>query len=58
VGNQTSRYHLVIEALRRTAGISSRAAPIIEHYERTLRDHHRFIEAEGVDPPEVRDWSW
>jgi xylulose-5-phosphate/fructose-6-phosphate phosphoketolase len=58
VRNQTSRYHLVIEALRRAAGISSRAAPIIERYERTLRDHRRFIEEEGVDPPEIRDWSW
>ena len=45
VRNQTSRYHLVIEALRRAAGISSRAAPIIERYERTLRDHRRYIEA-------------
>jgi xylulose-5-phosphate/fructose-6-phosphate phosphoketolase len=58
VRNQTSRYHLVIEALRRAAGISSRAAPIIERYERKLREHRRFIEAEGVDPPEIRDWSW
>jgi xylulose-5-phosphate/fructose-6-phosphate phosphoketolase len=58
VRNQTSRYHLVIEALRRASGVSSRAAPIIERYERTLRDHRRFIEQEGVDPPEIRDWSW
>jgi xylulose-5-phosphate/fructose-6-phosphate phosphoketolase len=58
VRNQTSRYHLVIEALRRTAGISSRAAPIIVRYERTLRNHRRFIEEEGVDPPEIREWSW
>jgi xylulose-5-phosphate/fructose-6-phosphate phosphoketolase len=58
VRNQTSRYHLVIEALRRASGVSSRAAPIIERYERRLRDHRRFIEQEGVDPPEIRDWSW
>jgi xylulose-5-phosphate/fructose-6-phosphate phosphoketolase len=58
VRNQTSRYHLVIEALRRAAGFSSWAAPIIERYERKLRDHRRYIEAEGVDPPEIRDWTW
>jgi xylulose-5-phosphate/fructose-6-phosphate phosphoketolase len=58
VRNQTSRYHLLIEALRRTPGISSRAAPIIERYERKLREHRRFIEQEGVDPPEIRDWRW
>jgi xylulose-5-phosphate/fructose-6-phosphate phosphoketolase len=58
VRNRTSRYHLVIEALRRASGVSSRAAPLIERYERTLREHRRFIEEEGVDPPEIRDWSW
>ena len=58
VRNQTSRYHLVIEALRRAAGVSSLAAPIIERYERKLREHRRFIECEGVDPLEIRDWSW
>jgi xylulose-5-phosphate/fructose-6-phosphate phosphoketolase len=58
VRNQTSRYHLVIEVLRRVSGFSSRAAPIIERYERKLREHRRFIEQEGVDPPEIRDWTW
>jgi xylulose-5-phosphate/fructose-6-phosphate phosphoketolase len=58
VRNQTSRFHLVIQALRRSAGISSRAAPIIERYERKLREHRRFIEREGVDPPEIQEWSW
>ncbi len=58
VRNQTSRYHLLIEALRRASGIASRAAPIIERYERKLREHRRFIEQEGVDPPEIRDWTW
>jgi xylulose-5-phosphate/fructose-6-phosphate phosphoketolase len=58
VRNQTSRYHLVIEALRRASGIASRAAPIIERYQRKLIEHRRFIEAEGVDPPEIREWSW
>jgi xylulose-5-phosphate/fructose-6-phosphate phosphoketolase len=58
VRNQTSRYHLVIEALRRAAGFSSRAGSIIERYQRKLEDHRRFIEQEGVDPPEIRDWTW
>lgn len=58
VRNQTSRYHLVIEALRRAPAIASRAAPVIEQYERRIREHRRYIEAVGVDPPEIRDWSW
>jgi xylulose-5-phosphate/fructose-6-phosphate phosphoketolase len=58
VRNQTSRYHLMMEALRRSTGFSSRAATIIERYERRLREHRRYIEAEGIDPPEIRDWTW
>ena len=58
VRNQSSRYHLAIEALRRAAGDSSRAASDIERYEGKLHEHRRFIEQEGVDPPEIRDWSW
>jgi xylulose-5-phosphate/fructose-6-phosphate phosphoketolase len=58
VRNQTSRYHLVMEALHRASGIASRAAPIIERFQRLLREHRRSIEREGVDPPEIRDWAW
>ena len=57
VRNHTSRYHLVIEALRRAAGCSSRAAPIIERYQNKLREHRAYIEQEGIDPPEIRDWA-
>ncbi len=24
----------------------------------STRDRRRFIEHEGVDPPEIRDWRW
>ena len=58
VRNRTSRYHLVIEALRRASGIASQAAPIIERYTRKLEEHRRYIEREGIDPPEIRDWAW
>ena len=58
VRNRTSRYHLVIEALRRVRGFSSRAAPIIERYERRLDEHRAYIEREGVDPPEIAEWRW
>lgn len=58
VRNQISRYHLVIEALRRAAADSPRTAAMREAYAARLREHRDFIEREGVDPPEIRDWSW
>jgi xylulose-5-phosphate/fructose-6-phosphate phosphoketolase len=58
VRNQTSRYHLVIEALRRAVGITPRTALIIDRYEEKLREHRQYIEAEGSDPPEIQDWHW
>jgi xylulose-5-phosphate/fructose-6-phosphate phosphoketolase len=58
VRNGTSRYQLVIEALRRVAGHSSEAAPIIERYTERLSEHRRYIEREGADPPAITNWSW
>jgi xylulose-5-phosphate/fructose-6-phosphate phosphoketolase len=58
VRNRTSRYHLVIEAARRAGRSSSQAASIVERYTRKLSEHRAYIEREGVDPPEIRDWSW
>ena len=58
VRNLISRYHLVIEALRRAAGDSPRAAAIVARYEEKLREHRRFIAVEGIDPPEIEDWAW
>lgn len=58
VRNQISRFHLVIEALRRTAGDPDTTSLIREHYAAQVREHRAFIEREGIDPPEIRDWSW
>ena len=58
VRNGTSRYQLVIEALRRAAGYSSAAAPIIERYTEKLKEHRQYIEREGIDPPEITNWVW
>jgi xylulose-5-phosphate/fructose-6-phosphate phosphoketolase len=58
VRNNTSRYHLAISALRYAAGFSSQAAPIIATLQQKLREHRIYIEREGTDPPEIREWQW
>ena len=62
VMNRTSRYHVVIQAAEKIAAghpeVAARAEALVRTYQRKLREHERFIRAEGVDPPEITDWQW
>jgi len=62
VRNKTSRYHVVIQAAKkiaaRTPPVAAHAEELIRKYEIKLREHHRFIRAESIDPPEIANWQW
>lgn len=62
VRNGTSRYHLIMQAIRLTAAhnlyVAARASERVHHYEYVLRDHRRFIQANGVDPEDITNWHW
>ena len=62
IRNRTSRYHVVIQAAQKLAakdpGVAAKAERLIRHYERLIVLHRRFIEREGVDPPEIAAWRW
>ncbi|MEJ2011499.1 MAG: phosphoketolase family protein [Anaerolineales bacterium] len=58
VQNRISRYHLAIEALRRTRGDSERAGEVIELFESKLNKHELYIREHLEDMPEVRLWTW
>jgi len=62
VRNGTSRFHLIMQAIRLAASnnayVAARASERVHHYEYVLRDYRRFIEANGVDPEEITDWHW
>lgn len=62
VRNQTSRYHLVIEAYRLMSerGVidPAKATRLIEQYEKRLTDHHTYIAEYGTDPKEIEEWQW
>ena len=55
VRNQTSRYHLVIEAARTVAArnprVAARAEELVRAYDRRLRDHRAYIRAGGSTRP-------
>src|SRR5438270_7354182 len=58
VRNGISRYHLCIEALRRTPRMAGRAAPLIAQCTEMLTRHEAYVREHFEDLPEVRDWVW
>ncbi len=56
--NHTSRYHLVLQALRRTARIPPGAAALEELCHTQLERHRAYVVEHLEDLPEIRDWTW
>jgi xylulose-5-phosphate/fructose-6-phosphate phosphoketolase len=56
VRNRVSRYHLCIEALRRSG--YHQAGPLIKWCEQMLARHLAYTQEHLEDMPEVRDWVW
>ncbi|MCW3766646.1 phosphoketolase [Paenarthrobacter ureafaciens] len=56
--NKVSRYHLVIEALRRTPRNLAGAEDLLGHCESMLQAHNTYIREHFEDMPEVKDWAW
>jgi xylulose-5-phosphate/fructose-6-phosphate phosphoketolase len=56
--NKTSRYHLCIEALRRTHRPPLRASLLIDECDEALRRHSAYIREHFEDEPEIQQWTW
>ncbi len=60
VRNGTSRFHLLMQAIRLAAAhnprVAARASERVHHYEYVLADHRRFIQENGRDPDEIANW--
>jgi len=56
VRNQMSRFHLCIEALRRSA--NPQADSVIKWCEEMLAKHQTYTREHFEDMPEVRNWVW
>jgi xylulose-5-phosphate/fructose-6-phosphate phosphoketolase len=57
VVNNISRYHLAMEALRRSRK-SEQGKELITYFENKLREHHQYIREFLDDMPEIKDWTW
>ena len=62
VRNGTSRYHLIMQAIRLAAQnnprVSARANDRVRHYEYVLAAHGQYICEHGEDPEEITSWQW
>ena len=55
--NKTSRYHLCMEALHRARRVEG-ATQLIEHCERQLEAHRKYVVEHLEDMPEITNWKW
>jgi xylulose-5-phosphate/fructose-6-phosphate phosphoketolase len=56
--NRMSRYHLAINALRRSQRLRSWAGTLIDRYQTRLTAHRNYIREHGQDLPEILHWEW
>jgi xylulose-5-phosphate/fructose-6-phosphate phosphoketolase len=56
--NRMSRYHLVLEALRRARRIPEHGAGLADFCRAQLNRHHDYVRQHFEDLPEIRDWTW
>ena len=62
VRNQTSRYHLAIDAFEKLAFIGrlahDDAGALIAKYRQKIDENTAYIKGHGVDVPEIDAWQW
>jgi xylulose-5-phosphate/fructose-6-phosphate phosphoketolase len=56
--NGMSRFHLAIEALRRSERVRSRAQTLISELEHQITSSRAYAREHLEDAPEIRDWVW
>jgi xylulose-5-phosphate/fructose-6-phosphate phosphoketolase len=56
--NGMSRFHLVMEALRRTRRIPEGAPALEQHCLEMLAHHHDYVRQHFEDMPEIAQWRW
>ena len=56
--NETSRFDIAMDALRRTRRKPANADALIAECEAMLAKHKAYVREHFEDLPEIRDWSW
>ena len=56
--NDLDRFHLVIDVINRLPHMSDKAAKLKLMLEEKLIEHRAYINKNGEDLPEIRNWKW
>ncbi|QNN43994.1 phosphoketolase family protein [Pedobacter roseus] len=56
--NETDRFNLVMDALKRLPQLGNKSAYLKQEMEDQLIKHKLYIREHGIDMPEIRDWKW
>jgi xylulose-5-phosphate/fructose-6-phosphate phosphoketolase len=56
--NEVDRYHLVIDAIDRLPQTGERGVYLKQQLRDKLVEHKQYIEKNGEDMPEIRNWKW
>ena len=56
--NETSRFHLVIDAIDRVPSLGVTAAHLREEMKNAIEDNIRYAHEHGADRPEITNWMW
>ena len=56
--NETSRYHIAMDAIRRSRRALPHAARLTDECLAMLVRHEAYIAKHFDDLPEIRDWTW
>jgi xylulose-5-phosphate/fructose-6-phosphate phosphoketolase len=58
VRNDLDRFHLAADVIDRVARLSPQAAYANQALRDRLIEHERYVQEQGEDLPEIRDWKW
>jgi xylulose-5-phosphate/fructose-6-phosphate phosphoketolase len=56
--NRMSRYHLALEALRRSRRVPERSGELGDYCRAQLDRHEAYVREHLEDMPDVRNWVW
>jgi xylulose-5-phosphate/fructose-6-phosphate phosphoketolase len=58
VMNDMDRFHLVMDTIDRLPQTGTNGAKLKAQLADKLIEHKRYIDKNGIDMPEIRDWKW
>lgn len=56
--NDLDRFHLVMDTIERLPQTCDQAIYLKQQFKDKLVEHRQFINEDGLDLPEIRNWKW